>query len=363
MMKNRWKKGKRAAAILLAGFTAFALAGCGSGDSSSDGSAASAGSSAEESSSTATAGSDGGLVTVRQALMTGNLDYYIAVIGKAQGIFEEYGVDLEYTEYAYGINTIDAVVNGTADIGNMANYALVNRFGNTSQDTDLIIFSELSSNSGQNGGLYVSPEYADDLSSLDGSIGFITTVGTVWDFYNSAIFEYLGFDESEQNIISTDSTQTALAVVQNNEAAAWYAYGANAEHAEDYGWVLAIPSEELGLTTGAYFVTSQSYNEENTEALAAWLEASQAAYDWINENQEEAAEYMENTTGLDPDDFYSTWESTVCAIGFSQEGVEDLEAMQEWCYANGKYDNEFVVRDFIDTSALELVFPEKVTIE
>lgn len=362
-MKNRWKKGKQITAVLLAGCTAFALAGCGSADSSSDSSAASADSSVTgEVASTGTTG-DGELVTVRQVLMTGNLDYYIAVIGKAQGIFEEYGVDLEYTEYAYGINTIDAVVNGTSDIGNMANYALVNRFGNTSQDTDLLIFSELSSSVGQNGGLYVSPEYADDLNSLDGSTGFITTVGTVQDYYNSVIIEYLGFDESEQNIISTDSTQTALAVVQNNEASAWYVTGANAERAENYGWVLAIPADDLNLTTGAYFVTSQSYNEENKEALAAWLEASQAAYDWINENQEEAAEYLESTTGLDPNDFYSTWESTACAIGFSQEGLEDLQIMQEWCYENGKYDNEFEVTDFIDTSALELVFPEKVTIE
>ncbi len=353
-MNRMWKEGKRVIAVLLAGSLIFGLSACQDSE-------------VEESTSTMEMSTEEcceeELVTVRQALMTSNLDYFIAVIGKEQGIFEEYGIDLEYTEYAYGINTIDAVVNGTADIGNMANYALVNRFGNTAQSTDLVIFSELSSSVGQNGGLYVAPEYADDLSQLDGSTGFITTVGTVYDYYNSKLFAYLGIEESSQNIITTDSTQTALAVVQNGEASAWYITGANAGRAETYGWVLAIPADELGLTTGAYFVTSRSYNEENAETLAKWLQASQAAYDYINENLEEVALYLEEQIGLSTTDFYQTWASTSCAIGFSQEGLADLEDMQEWCFANGKYDNAFTVAEFIDTTALELAFPEKVTLE
>ncbi len=63
-MKNRWKKGKQITAVLLAGCTAFALAGCGSADSSSDISAASADSSVTgEVARTGTTG-DGGLVAV-----------------------------------------------------------------------------------------------------------------------------------------------------------------------------------------------------------------------------------------------------------------------------------------------------------
>ena len=81
--------------------------------------------------------SGGDLVTVRDAVMTGQLDQYATEIGLWQGIFEKYGIDLQTTEFVAGINTIDAVVNGTADIGMMADYAAVNRLGNTLDATNL----------------------------------------------------------------------------------------------------------------------------------------------------------------------------------------------------------------------------------
>ena len=51
----------------------------------------------------------------------------------------------------------------------MADYAAVNRLGNTLDATDLKIFSQISGGGvAQSGGLYVDPKYADDLESLDG---------------------------------------------------------------------------------------------------------------------------------------------------------------------------------------------------
>lgn len=74
--------------------------------------------------------------------MTGNLDHYASYVGVEQGIFEKYGINLEITEYAFGINTIDAIANGNADVGDMADYAAVNRLGTTLDQTNLVMFSE-----------------------------------------------------------------------------------------------------------------------------------------------------------------------------------------------------------------------------
>ena len=97
------------------------------------------------------------LQTLRLAVMTGNLDHYASYVGVEQGIFEKYGINLEITEYAFGINTIDAIANGNADVGDMADYAAVNRLGTTLDQTNLVMFSELNGGEIGDGGLYVAP--------------------------------------------------------------------------------------------------------------------------------------------------------------------------------------------------------------
>ncbi len=95
-----------AAAVFIIG----TLAGCGNSSTQTT----------DKTASSDASSSGGDLVTVRDAVMTGQLDQYATEIGLWQGIFEKYGIDLQTTEFVAGINTIDAVVNGTADIGMMA---------------------------------------------------------------------------------------------------------------------------------------------------------------------------------------------------------------------------------------------------
>ncbi|MDR2045295.1 MAG: hypothetical protein LBQ15_13275 [Clostridium sp.] len=356
---------KKTAGILLAGFVALGAAGCGQSSGKADQTAAAAESTA------ATASGDLAAavpepeepVTVRAAIMTNGFDHYLAVVGLEYGIYEQYGVNLEVTEYGRGINTIDAVVNGTADLGNMADYATVNRLGNTLHDTDLIIFSEQYGGGVNNGGLYVAPQYADDLSKLDGSEGFLTITGTVSDYYNSVAIEYLGLEESKQNIIQADSLQTQLALALQGDASAIYASGSSATKYEELGWVLAVPTDELRINTYAYFLTTEEYNNTHKEDLAKYLEGSQAAFDYIKENLDEVSKFLEGKIGISAEDFVQNWEAYTSKIGFTEDGAAHLEEMEKWGFAHGSYQEDYDIRSFINTEAAELVFPERVTVE
>lgn len=337
-LKAQWKK---FVAGLFAVLMIFSVTGCGE---------------AEEVSAN-------GLTKVRFAVMTNGFDHYLAVVGLDQGIFEKYGLNVEMTEYGRGINTIDAVVNGTADIGNMADYAAVNRLGNTLHDTNLIIFSEQRGGGVQTGGLYVAPEYADNLQALDGSTGFISILGTISDYQTSVVIQYLGLDESKQNIIAADSQQTSLALAQNNEASAIYTDGTAGAYFEKYGWKLAIPSEELGIQTYAYFLTTEEYNRENKETLAQFLLALQETYDYIMANLDETAAFLEARIGVKAEDFVNTWSSSVSRLGFTEEGAVHLQTLEEWAYQHGSFTEDYDVRQFINVEAAKLAFPERVTLK
>ena len=303
------------------------------------------------------------LKTVRLAVMTGSLEQYYSTVGAEKGIFEKYGIKLETTEYAFGINTIDAIVNGNADVGDMADFAAVNRLGTTLHDTNLVAFSELTGGGVQNGGLYVAPEYADDLKKLDGSKGFVTQIGTVNEYLMAEAIAYLGLDESKQNIINTDSAQSARALAQSGDASATIASGANAKYLEEDGWVLAATAEELKQDIGSYSFTTKEFLDNNTELLANFLKAADESYKYVNDNLDESGKYLEDKLGIKAEDFELQWKEQGFKTGFSEEAAEHLEEIQKWAYEHGKYSESYNVRDFIDTRAAEIAFPDKVTIK
>ena len=339
--------GFAAAAVLVLGV----ISGCGS-------------QTAKETASSDASASNGDLVTVRDAVMTGQLDQYAAEVGLWQGIFEKYGIDLQTTEFVAGINTIDAVVNGTADIGMMADYAAVNRLGNTLDATNLKIFSQISGGQvAQSGGLYVDPKYADDPKSLDGSEGFMYQEGTVSYYYASKCIEYLGLDESKQNLINTDSSQTRLALIQKGGASAVYAGGSEANYIEDAGWVQVATSEEIGIRTGAYFLSTDTYISENKDILAKFLQAVDESTRYINGHLDESAAYLESKLGVKAEDFKANWKNYSFEPGFSEEATTHLEDIEKWGFAHGSFPKDYNIRDFITTDVANIAFPDSVEIK
>lgn len=211
------------------------------------------------------AGNNKSLTTVRQALMTNGFDYYVALVGLKEGIYKKYGIDLQTTEYGRGINTMDAVANGTADIGNLATYAVINRIGNTLKDTNLVIISEQ-----------------------------ITQSGT-------------------------------------------------------------------RIQGGAFFLTTRDYNEKNKEAIGKWLKATEESFNYIMSHMDESAEYIAAKSGINPDDFKKNWESIQSRVGFTGQGISDLQEMEKWAYEHGNIPEDFDITQFIDYSAAKEAIPDKVT--
>ncbi len=348
--------------FLAAAFAALTLAlfaGCGSTDST-DSSTSSEDTTSEES----TAQSDSGeLQQLRVALMTGQVDQYAAYVGEEQGIFESYGIEISSAEYAAGINTMDAVQNGTADTGLLADFAAVNRIGNTLEDTNLVIFAELSSSESSNGGLYVAPQYADDLQSLQDSEGIIQNTGTVSEYYNWQAITFIGLDPDTFNYVITSDQSTSLALAQNGDASAVVATGAQAQYYENYDWVLVASAKDIGIKVGTYLLTTNEFLAENTELIANYLKALGESVDYINEHFDESANEFESVFGISPDDFKETWDSYTISLGFTEEGAQQLDDVNAWALENGKYEQAYDIRDFIDTSAAEIAFPDRVTIE
>lgn len=303
------------------------------------------------------------LKVLRVANMTGQPDQYADYIGTEQGIFEKYGISLETSEYAAGINTIDAISTGTADTGLLADFAAVNRFGNTLDNSNLVIFSDLSSSTSYNGGLFVAPKYKDDLAALDGSEGWITTIGTVSEYFNWQGQTYLGLDPSKQKSVNTDSISTQLAVAHNGEASAAIVTGSGVKKYEAEGWVQVATAEEVGINVSAYLITTDDFAKNNTDLLADYLKALDESVAYINDNLDESAKKISEKFGIEADDFKRNWEQYTIKFGLAEEAAAHLDEINNWALENGKYPESYNIRKFYFADAAKKAFPDNVTVD
>ena len=309
-------------------------------------------------------GSDGKeLRVLRVANMTGQPDQYADFIGTEQGIFEKYGISLVTTEFVAGIKTVDSIVTGTADTGLLADFAAVNRFGNTLANNNLVIFSDLSSGSSHNnGGIYVAAKYANDLSALDGSEGWLTQTGTVSEYFNWQAQTYLGLDPDKQKSVQFDSISTALALAHNNNASAVVANGAQAAKYEAEGWVKVADSKDVGINIAAYLITTKDFAGKNTELLSDYLKALNESVEYINNNLDESAEKISARFGVDKEIFKQDWVQYKIKFGLSEESAAHLDEVNAWAFEHKKFPESYNVRQFYFTGAAEKSFPENVTV-
>lgn len=300
---------------------------------------------------------------LRVANMTGQPDQYADYIGIEQGIFKKYNIDVQTTEFVAGINTIDSVVTGTADTGLLADFAAANRFGNTLHATNLVIFSDLSAGSSNNGGIYVAPKYANDTASLDGSEGWITNIGTVTEYYNWQAQTFLGLDPAKQKSIQADSSLTRLALAQNGGASAAVVTGSEIKRFEEQGWVKVADSNDVGINVYAYLITTKEFAEANTELLTDYLKALKESFEYINANLDESAEKISARFGIDADDFKSNWKQLNLRSGLAEDGAAHLSKIKDWAFENGKFPEDYNIRQFYYTKAAKAAFPDEVTVD
>lgn len=315
-------------------------------------------------SGSSTADSEGnGLRTLRVANMTGEPDQYAGYIGTQQGIFEKYGINLQATEFVAGINTVDSVVTGTADIGLLADFAAANRFGNTLEATNLVIASDLSSSVSTDGGIYVAPKYADDISTLDGSEGWITNIGTVSEYYNWQAQTYLGLDPDKQNAVNAADASTILGVIHNNNASAIVTSGAMVEKVENEGWVKVADSKDVDIRISAYLITTKEFAQNNTDLLADYLKALNESVQYLNEHLDESAKDISAKFGIDEDIFKSNWQRYTIKFGLSETAAAHLDEVNAWAFEHGKFPTEYNIRQFYFKDAAAKAFPDNTDVD
>lgn len=295
------------------------------------------------------------LETVKFGTTTGLVDHYIAIIGLEKGFFEKNGIDLQLVEFASGIETVDAATSGQVNIGKVADFAIVNRIGNTAGEFKGKLIGKFES--AQNYVLYVDPDKIEKLEDLKGQ-SIITNPGTIQDYMVALTLEKSGITEEDVTIVNVGSGQEAIGVLGQKEAAAYWTNVSATAKVEAVGYEKLIDLTELGTTVDDYYLASNDYISSNSNTIKKFLKAVKESEEWIVENENEAVKIISEKLGVEESFVQSALGVSKLSLDFSTDTVEHLESIQSFCLEKGYYDNAYEIKEFIDTDILSDALPD-----
>lgn len=348
-----WKKVFTGAAVLAVTLAA-ALGATGCGNES-----VSKGASGEASKESSSESSSGELTTLKFGVMTGNIDHQVITVGIEKGFFEENGIDLQYSEYAAGINTVDALTTDQIDVGIAADFAILNRIGNT-ENSDLKIVANYANIAAQK--LYVDPEKISDIKDLKGK-KLLNLQGTIWEYWDALTIQKAGLTKEDVELVNVDSQPSAVTVASQGDADAYWASGDTAAKLAGFGWKPVLELSDLDATTTMFFIARENYAKENAETLKKFYAGFQKTVDYIEANVDETASIISDKLGLTEENVKAIFASYDLGVQFKKNIYEYLDGVNQWLKENAYYKNAFNTGDIIDVTAVKEAYPDKVEIE
>ena len=338
-MKNVTKTLKKITAIAVAAAMMTGLSACGGSSNST----AASGSSAEAP------------VKVRAALSD-----FVVALDKELHIYEKYGIDIEASQFAMGIESINALTTGGLEFAVGADYAIVNRLGTITGDTDLRIVAQITDYAPLV--FFTDPETIPTTADLNGK-RLATTVGTIFDYAYARMFEAYGADPDTITLVPVSTPAEALALVDRGELDGFWVYGKDEAKFAEHGWKRLVSTDEFGMGRYQFFLARQDYVNEHKDTVEAFLKATDEIYSTYYADQDAAAEIIARNSSLDTTNLKRDNDLLNYHITFDKEAFDKTSELNGWLRDNGYYEKVFDLADCVDASAVKEAFPDRVTYE
>lgn len=299
-------------------------------------------------------------VTIRVGVMADMVTSYIPPVGRELGIFDKYGLDVRDQTFSAGINTIDALAFGQLDLGQAADFAVLNRIGTTSK-SDLRIFTRFAKSLPDSQRFFVKDAAVKSPADLaDKSITL--RKGTVDEFWVAQLLEQNGVAPKSVRLLPVSSYQEGVALVQTGKATGMWATGKAVGLLRETQGVREIADlATINAPTITLLLSTQKFLDENKEAVTNYIKAADEILRYIADHPEETAEIVNKAINAPKDQVLVNIKIYDIGIGFSQEDLDALNGINKWAYDSGLIKKEYQVRDYVDTNALKSAFPDRVT--
>jgi len=277
----------------------------------------------------------------------------------AEGYFKEQGLEPQLSNFAYGIDTINALLTETTDTGLAADYALLNSLNRG----DLVVLSSLTHSSEQTikQSEILAAKGISKPKQLKGKhIG--VAKGTVSEYQWAKYLEHLGLKEKDVRFVPYSTPDEALVGVRKGNIDAILANGALLEKFKAIDGVHKIDDlSSIDVPISSYLVANRKFVEANPKAVESLLKAIHEGIAFVQKNPDGTAELAYQELKIRKEDALRDIKRSNYTLDFKQEDFDHLSKMQQWLIDNGKLKKPYDLKEKLYLEPLKKAFPENVT--
>ena len=309
-----------------------------------------------------TAGASGdGKTTIRVAIDTAAGGSFQIRAANANGYFSENNLDVQLSNFAYGIDTINAVLTEQTDTGLAADYALLNSLNKG----DFVVVSSLTGSDAQFNSVSLTEILAvSDVKSPQEIKGKKIGIakGTVSEYHWIRYLEHYNISEEDIKYVPYSTPDEAIVGMKKGDMDVVLASGALIEKFKSIEGVHEIDrlSSVPDINVSSYLVVKREFAENNTEAIANFIEGINKGINYVKENPDGTADIAYDDLKIAKEDVKHDLERINFTLGFTKEDYEHLSTMKQHLVERGILE-DYDLESKLFLEPAKLVIPDKVT--
>lgn len=298
-------------------------------------------------------------VKVRLAIDTAAGGSFQFRVAKDKGFFEKYGVKPEISNFAYGIDTVNALLVNQSDTALAADYALINSLGKGNM-TVVSSLTRTNEKSATRTVLYAK----DNISKPEDLKGKKLGVqkGTVYEYVWAKYLEKNHIAASDIKYVPFSTPDEAIVSLQKGDMDGVWIGGALTAKFNKLNGVKPLGTVlDSGVNISSYLLLDSSFVKQNPDAVASILKALNDGILYIPDHADETADLAFKELKLPKDSVLEDLKYTNYTLGFSQEDFDHLQDVKKWSEDHGILKDKYNLKDKINTEPLQKSFPNLLT--
>ncbi|MEG0259277.1 MAG: ABC transporter substrate-binding protein [Lysinibacillus sp.] len=300
--------------------------------------------------------------TIRAAIDTAAGGSFQIRVANTEGYFKEKGLDVSLSNFAYGIDTVNAVLTKQADTGLAADYALLNSLSKG----DFVVVSSLSGSGGNVNALdfteVIATQKVKETKDLVGKkIG--VAKGTVSEYHWSRYLEHLKISEDDVKFVPFSTPDEAIVGMKKGDIDAIFASGALLGKFKAIEGVHTLDklSSVGGLSISAYLVVDRQFAEQNEDLIAQFIAGIREGIDYVKSNPDGTANIVYKELKIAKEDVHRDLERQNFTLGFTEQDYKHLETMKQHLLDKGILKEDYDLKSKLFLAPAKEVIPELVT--
>jgi ABC-type nitrate/sulfonate/bicarbonate transport system substrate-binding protein len=256
----------------------------------------------------------------------------IMVVAAENGYFKEQGINPIIQTYAYGVDTVDAVLAGQADFGVIMDLPLVTRFAAGKLISPAILGEPVPGFHK----LYALAKLKKPEDYKGKSFGVAT--GTAQEFVTRAYLTGIGLDpDRDVKLVGFVDLFSIVGAMKAGRLDAAWIWGEGVDPIKaDSKFAFIADDSVVHQTTSALLATSKAYATAHADIVVKTLKALKEASDFIAIDSGKATDIVAKKLGADPVKVKSAIDDNRYGLSFATAAVSSLKAKYDFLVKAGK---------------------------